>query len=119
KQENDIWNEVYWLWLIWDAKILLNNGHAEPISPRAYIYHTKAVLHATKDVAESTMKQAVGKLHNLKSNHMVRMEFLKLLYHVMVPGKEGDSLRYMVVFPVISMETAKILDVEPLKPGFH
>ena len=47
------------------------------------------------------------------------MEFLKLLYHVTVPGKEGDSLRYMVVFPVISMETAKILDVEPLSKVCH
>jgi hypothetical protein len=57
----------YWQWLIWGAKILLNNGHAQPINPRAYIYHTKAVLHATKEVAESTMEHAVGKLHNLKS----------------------------------------------------
>jgi hypothetical protein len=57
-------------------------------------------LDATKEVAESTF----GKLHNMKSNNVVRMEVLKLLYHVTVPGKEGDSLRYMVVFPVISME---------------
>jgi hypothetical protein len=76
-------------------------------------------LHATKEVAESTMKHAVGKLHNLKSNNLMRMEFFKLLYHVTVPGKEGDSLRFMVVFPVISMETAKILDVEPLSKVCH
>jgi hypothetical protein len=99
--------------------ILLNNGHAEPINPRAYSYHTKAILYATKEVAESTMKHAVGKLHNLKSNNVVRMEFLKLLYHVTVPGKEGDSLCYVVVFPVISTETAKILDVEPLSKVCH
>ena len=67
---------------IWDAKIL-NNGHAEPINPRAYIYHTKAVLYATKEVAESTMKRAVGKLHNLKSNNVVRMEFLNLNCYIM------------------------------------
>jgi hypothetical protein len=84
-----------------------------------YSYYTKAVLHATKEVAESTMKRAVGKLHNLKSN-VVRMEFSKrLLYHATVPGKEGDSLRYMVVFPVISMETAKMLDVESLSEVCH
>jgi hypothetical protein len=42
-----------------------------------------------------------------------------VLYHVTIPGKEGDSLRYMVVFRVISMETAKILDVEPLSKVCH
>jgi hypothetical protein len=61
---------------------------------RGLVYHTKAVLHATKEVAESTMKHiAVGKLHNLKSNNVVRMEFLKLLYHVTVPNIGAFCLR--------------------------
>ena len=38
----------------------------QPVNPSAYSYHTKAILCATKDVAESTIKDAVEELHNLK-----------------------------------------------------
>lgn len=45
------------------------------------------------------------------------MESSKLLFHVMEHGKEGDSHHGCVT--AISMETGKVLDVEPLSKVCH
>ena len=47
----------------------------QPINPNAYSYHTKAILRATVDVAQSTIRDAVEELHNLKSDELMKMEF--------------------------------------------
>ena len=45
----------------------------QPVNPKAYSYHTKAILHATKDVAESIIKDAVEQLHNM--TRLMKMVF--------------------------------------------
>ena len=49
----------------------------QPVSPNAYSYHTKAILRATMDVAESTIRDAVEEFHNLKSDEVDENGVLK------------------------------------------
>lgn len=89
------------------------------VNPRAYSYHTKAILHATKDVAESTIKDAVEELHNLEGNEVDENGVLKTAI-----SSDGTLQRWGFsslngCVTAISMETGKILDCEPLRRVRH
>ena len=86
----------------------------QPVNPNAYSYHTKAILPATKDVAKSTIKDAVEELHNLKSDEVDEDGILKtaILCDGTWQRRGFSSLNGCVT--AISMETGKILDLEPL-----
>ena len=84
-----------------------------PVNPKAFEHHNKAILRAVKDVAEETMNDAAQEIHN-KSSEVDEQEVLKT--SVSCDGtwqKRGfSSLPGCVT--VISMETGKVLDIEPL-----
>ena len=91
----------------------------QPVNPRAYSYHTKAILRATKDVAELTIKDAVEELHNVKSNEVDENGVLKTAISCDGTWQRRGFSSLNGCVTAISMETGKILDVEPLSKVCH
>ena len=86
-----------------------------PVNLKAFEHHNKAILRAIKDVAEETMNDAAQEIHNLSSAEVDEQEALKT--SVSCDGtwqKRGFSSLHGWV-TVISMETGKVLDIEPLQ----
>lgn len=100
-------------------KICSTMDMPQPISARAYSYHTKAILRATKDVAESTIKDAVEELHNLKSYEVDDNGVLETAISCDGTWQRRGFSSLNGCVTAISMETGKILDVEPLSKVCH
>ena len=91
----------------------------QPISPRAYSYHTKAILRATKDVPESTIKDAVEELHNLKNDEVDENGVLKTAISCDGTWQRRGFSSLNGCVTAICMSTGKIFDVEPLGKVCH
>ena len=87
----------------------------QPVNPKAFSYHTKATLRATKDVAESTIKE----LHNLKKDEVDQSGVLKTAISCGATWQRRGFSSLNGCVTAISMEISKVLDMETLTKVCH
>ena len=88
-----------------------------PLGTKPFARHTKAILRAVKDVAESSINDAAKEIHNSKSQDDDEIVKTAISCDGTWQRRGFSSLHGCVT--AISMETGKILDIEPLSKVCH
>lgn len=83
-----------------------------PVGTKPYARHTKAILRAAKDVAEMSTNDAAKEIHNSKTQNAKEIVKTAVSCDGTWQRRGFSSLHGCVT--AISMETGKVLDVEPL-----
>lgn len=83
-----------------------------PVGTKPYASHTKAILRAAKDVAEMSTNDAAKEIHNSKTQNAKEIVKTAVSCDGTWQRRGFSSLHGCVT--AISMETGKVLDVEPL-----